>query len=162
MGEVPKRQIRSDEPPRGMMVRPLLSAHLESVVAIAKESFPLVWAPKEFLYFLEHPCQLNVGLFSPTNGELGAYFLGLLVKGELDIISIATKASHRRQGFAEQLLRAVIQIQSVERAFLEVNANNTSAISLYQKCGFQIQGIRKKYYEQRDDALLMRWVRSKP
>jgi len=38
---------------------------------------------------------------------------------------------------------------------LEVNEKNLSAITLYKKYGFQIVGIRKKYYNNISDAYIM-------
>lgn len=157
MGEIPKGQVRGNEPPGGIVFSPLTSAHLGAITEIAKESFAVVWAPKEFSYFLDHSCGLCWGLFS--DDTLRSYFLGLLVRGELDIVSIATSAASRRRGLGEQLLRKILTNPDVSRAFLEVNAQNSAAIELYKKCGFEIQGVRKKYYQHKDDALLMRWVR---
>ena len=39
--------------------------------------------------------------------------------------------------------------------FQEVNENNISAINLYKKYRFEEVGRRKKYYDQKDDAILM-------
>ncbi len=41
---------------------------------------------------------------------------------------------------------------------LEVNENNTNAISLYKKFGFEVEGVRVKFYNGRDDAFIM-WKR---
>jgi ribosomal-protein-alanine N-acetyltransferase len=38
---------------------------------------------------------------------------------------------------------------------LEVRNTNTSAQKLYQRFGFVPAGVRKKYYENRDDAIVM-------
>ena len=38
---------------------------------------------------------------------------------------------------------------------LEVNENNTFAITLYKKHNFEINGFRKKYYNGIDNALIM-------
>ena len=38
---------------------------------------------------------------------------------------------------------------------LEVNTNNIAAINLYKKFKFEKIGIRKKYYNNIDDALIM-------
>ena len=38
---------------------------------------------------------------------------------------------------------------------LEVNSKNQPAIELYQKFGFKQIGIRKKYYNMVDDAIIM-------
>ena len=42
---------------------------------------------------------------------------------------------------------------------LEVRSSNKPAISLYEKHGFKVDGIRKEYYQDnKEDALLM-WRR---
>lgn len=38
---------------------------------------------------------------------------------------------------------------------LEVNVNNIPAINLYKKYNFKEVGLRKKYYKNTDDALIM-------
>ena len=47
----------------------------------------------------------------------------------------------------------------IEQFFLEVRAGNKPAISLYEKCGFQVEGVRKNLYEMpKEDGLIM-WKR---
>ena len=41
---------------------------------------------------------------------------------------------------------------------LEVNVNNIPAINLYKKYNFKEVGIRKKYYNNTDDAIIMTLV----
>lgn len=127
------------------------------MIAIARDSFPVVWAPKEFEYFLNHPCGLCLGLF--VGDRLVSYFIGLLVRGELDIVSIATETAGRRGGKGACLLGAAMQDPRVEKAFLEVATDNTAAFGLYEKMGFKTMGTRKKYYQQKQDAYLMRWIK---
>ena len=38
---------------------------------------------------------------------------------------------------------------------LEVNENNNAAIELYKKFNFEIVGCRKKYYNGKDNAIIM-------
>jgi ribosomal-protein-alanine N-acetyltransferase len=40
-------------------------------------------------------------------------------------------------------------------AYLEVRTNNTAAISMYEKYGYDILYTRKKYYIDGDDAYVM-------
>ena len=42
-----------------------------------------------------------------------------------------------------------------EYTTLEVNENNLPAINLYLKYGFKNVGFRKKYYKNRDSAIIM-------
>ena len=44
---------------------------------------------------------------------------------------------------------------NVKSFTLEVNVNNTPAINLYEKFGFKNLGIRKKYYNNATDAIIM-------
>jgi len=138
-------------------ILPVGPAHLQTIREIARESFPVLWAPKEFLYFLEHPLGLNLGIF--TGDTLQTYFLSLLVRGELDIVSVASRPECRKQGKAERLLRYVQKLPTVDKAFLEVEASNLPAQKLYEKIGFSVTGVRKKYYQHRHDAHLMKWQR---
>ena len=44
----------------------------------------------------------------------------------------------------------------MRRAFLEVRAGNDAAQAMYKKFGFEVTGIRPKYYRDNDeDAILM-------
>jgi ribosomal-protein-alanine N-acetyltransferase len=129
--------------------------HIEAVRAVAALSFQRSWSPQDFGYFLAHECRLVGGIF---DGErLVAYFLGLVVQGELDIISVATHPDFRRRGLAEKLLRWACAQGNVQRAFLEVSTANESAIALYRKLGFHPLSVRKGYYDGQVDAQLMRW-----
>ena len=42
-----------------------------------------------------------------------------------------------------------------ETISLEVNEKNSIAIHLYERCGFEKIGIRKKYYNGIDNAIIM-------
>ena len=48
--------------------------------------------------------------------------------------------------------------EGATRCYLEVRASNVAARGLYEKLGFQLDGLRKNYYTTaagREDALLM-------
>ena len=77
---------------------------------------------------------------------------------DCQITNIVVKKSHRKQGIGSKLLEKLIEIAK-ETEFdilgLEVNENNVAAIKLYEKYGFEAVGIRKKYYNFTDNAVLM-------
>ncbi len=155
MGTFPQGQIRCDEQPRRLIRTGKVDCrHLDAVRAIAVGCFEVVWAPQDYAYFLAHDHGLCLGVFSET-GELTGFFLGLLVQGDLDVVSVATLPSYRRRGLGEQLVREAISAQGVRRAFLEVAVDNEAAIALYKKLGFSVTGIRRGYYEQKRDAYVM-------
>lgn len=128
--------------------------HADDVQRIAHASFPDRWKIEEILHFIEHPCGLCMGAFR-TDGALVAYLLSYLVQGDLDIVSVATEPSRRRQGLAARLLRRVWDGPGVKRVMLEVAVDNAPAIALYKKLGFEIKGLRRKYYRGTGDAHFM-------
>ena len=80
------------------------------------------------------------------------------VCGCADIIDVAVHNDFRRQGIGEKLLIEMLyecKKQSVFEVNLEVRKSNAPAIRLYKKLGFVENGIRKKYYQNTEDALLM-------
>jgi ribosomal-protein-alanine N-acetyltransferase len=50
---------------------------------------------------------------------------------------------------------SVAQEKMAEVLALEVRASNSAAIALYEKLGLVRTGVRRNYYEGRDDAVLM-------
>lgn len=92
----------------------------------------------------------------------GEVILGFaVVKNNLDlweIMQIMIDQNEQRQGLATQLLQFVItqaKKWGTTKLQLEVRQSNTPAIRLYQKNGFQKVGLRKKYYADHEDAVLM-------
>ncbi len=87
-----------------------------------------------------------------------AYMGMWLVADEGQITNVAVHPEHRRCGLAKQLIEAFIDIAKREELAcmtLEVRAGNQPAISLYQSFGFYQVGLRRNYYEGKEDALLM-------
>lgn len=80
---------------------------------------------------------------------------------EAHITMLAVHPSYRRQGFGQVLLQALLTVaqqQGLERATLEVRASNQSALSLYQKFGFQEVGRRRRYYPDTGEDGLILWL----
>ena len=64
---------------------------------------------------------------------------------------MAVLPEYRRQGIAKQLIEEMLRL-SAEKGCqvceLEVNTENTPAVELYKKCGFEVAGIRKNFYRR--------------
>jgi len=86
-------------------------------------------------------------------------FAGIsVVFDEATLNNLVVKKSCRGRGIGGELLETLIEIcsESKLKSFtLEVNVENTPAIKLYEKFGFQNLGIRKKYYNNSTDAYIM-------
>lgn len=70
-----------------------------------------------------------------------------------EIFEIAVRNTEKRKGLASKLLS---KLPNDKEIFLEVNENNIAAINLYEKFGFKQISIRKKYYNNKDDAIIMK------
>ena len=77
---------------------------------------------------------------------------------DIHITDIVVKKSFRRQNIGSILLKQLIALaekENITSITLEVNSNNIPAQKLYEKFGFKRVGLRKKYYNNTDDAVIM-------
>ena len=73
-------------------------------------------------------------------------------------MNIVVKKSKRNEGIGSKLLNKILEIAAAKNAktiTLEVNEKNLPAIKLYQKFGFEKVGLRKKYYYNTENAIIM-------
>lgn len=88
--------------------------------------------------------------------------------GHVGVLGMGVVAEHRGRGLGGRLLAA-----TVERAFeigltrieLEVFASNRAAIRLYERSGFEREGVRRRAYrldDREDDFVLMARLRDAP
>lgn len=87
-------------------------------------------------------------------------FAGIkIIIDEADIMNIAVKMDKRNSGIGSMLLEKLLEIAKISNCTsitLEVNENNLPAIYLYEKYHFERIGLRKKYYNNTDNAILMK------
>ena len=88
-------------------------------------------------------------------------YAGLDHGGEVaDVMTVAVTPAARGRGLGRRLLDELEVRAAARRAasvMLEVRADNTSAIGLYERAGYAVVSIRRRYYQPGDvDALVMR------
>jgi [ribosomal protein S18]-alanine N-acetyltransferase len=136
----------------------MVLADVPAVHAIDTLSFSLPWPERSFLFELtKNP--ISRGWVAEVDGKIAAMLLLWFIIDEAHIATIAVHPDFRRKGIGEQILlhalRAV-QEEGARRAFLEVRAGNSAAQAMYRKYGFEIVGVRPRYYkDNNEDALLM-------
>lgn len=77
---------------------------------------------------------------------------------QFEITNIVVKKDFRKKGIGNKLLAELIKFAKTnnkDKIILEVNKTNLPAIKLYEKNGFKNVGVRKKYYNNTDDANIM-------
>lgn len=130
----------------------------ETLAALHARSIrtPAPYSVTDFAAFLADPL-----VFLLVEADAGL-LLGRAVAGEAELLTIAVAPEARRRGLGRKLVSRFVyqaQLRGAERAFLEVAADNTAAIRLYESAGFTAAGRRRGYYltpeGHRIDALVL-------
>lgn len=94
------------------------------------------------------------------NEKILGYLILQIILDEGEIERIGIHSDYRRQSFAKYLLIDVLKETAITDCYLEVNENNEPAKYLYHSCGFEIIGRRSGYYQDGNDAIMMKWKRN--
>lgn len=100
----------------------------------------------------------HYGILLENQGEILGYLVGQLVFEMGDLFYIAVNPTKRGKGYGLELMKRFMsdaKSLEAETISLEVRMSNEAAISLYEKCGFSRATVRKNYYSDGEDALLM-------
>ena len=96
----------------------------------------------------------HVALDSTQTSVLG-FSLARCAGQEAEILTIVVDAARRGRGLGRLLLQAqldALALQGVREVFLEVEADNVAALTLYKRLGFSQVGERKAYYARPGQA----------
>jgi ribosomal-protein-alanine N-acetyltransferase len=143
----------------GVTVEPMRRRHVGQVLMIERESYPKPWTTTVFHDELD---QVASGHRHYVVAKLGRSVVGyaglMFVVDEAHVTNVAVHPDHRRGGIATRLLLALAR-KAIERGCvawtLEVRASSTGAQALYRAFGFAPAGVRAKYYENTEDAIVM-------
>lgn len=92
------------------------------------------------------------------DGAFAGYLSGVIAADECEVSNIAVIERFRRRKVGTELFAALVESAStrgVKSLYLLVRADNSAAIGLYRSLGFEVVGVRKRYYDG-DDANIMR------
>ena len=136
-----------------LLERSTLDQHQGSLRTLAAITSTHVLLEEE----LEKP-HSRIWIAQGEDASVHAYLLAWQVADELQIIDLATLPDSRRRGCGHALLEALISFGKEQHsacALLEVRADNSPAIALYQKMGFETHRLRPRYYDDGQAALEM-------
>jgi [ribosomal protein S18]-alanine N-acetyltransferase len=148
-----RRMTRHDE----ITICLLSEADLDEVLAIEEASYPRPWAREHFLDEVGSPFAFPMVALD-WEGRVAGYICPTLLLDEGEIRNVAVRADLRGKGVGQLLVGKVIaecRDRGASFVLLEVRVSNMPARALYRKLGFIEAGIRPKYYENGEDAILM-------
>lgn len=129
--------------------RALVVEDAQACADLHKAAFQQSWTTAEFENLIAARNTRSDGCTSSSGSALLAFIISRIVADEAEILTIATAPTERRRGLATVLLQDHLETLrhcGVHKLFLEVSANNTAALALYQKFGFGKIGERPAYY----------------
>ncbi len=134
--------------------------HVKQVFAIEAELNPEPWSEQLFTDELTVPETSRHWLVALGPEGVVGYAGSMLIGTEAHLMNIGVKPTQQRRGIAKSLMLTMladIARKGLVDMTLEVRPDNTAAISMYQKFGFAPNGVRKAYYPDGQDAMIM-WL----
>lgn len=140
--------------------RPMKKEDVLQVAEMEKQYFSEPWSEQAFLDALDKEEYFYM-VAVKEHAVIG--YCGLYqVLEEGNITQIAVHEDMRGRGIGEKLLQVFMQngdARGMDAYTLEVRVSNSSAIRLYEKCGFVTECVRKDFYSlPKEDAYIM-WKR---
>ena len=142
-----------------MKLREMTENDLPQVLELQRELAFQDWNEKQFLS--EIRASYAYCVVCEDDGKLLGYAIFHLLGPDSELLSIATRSSEQRKGIGSQLLKAGLDklTESGDQCFLEVRDGNAKARAFYEKHGFKLYSVRKKYYSDGEDAALYKFSR---
>lgn len=142
-----------------LTIEPMRRRHIREILAIEENVYPKPWTSGVFSSEIDLARRGERYYVVAKLGERVVGYAGLMFAlDEAHVTNIAVDPTCRRQGIARQLMVHIagqaIAHQSAALT-LEVRVSNTAAQELYRHFGFAPAGVRQRYYENTEDALVM-------
>jgi [ribosomal protein S18]-alanine N-acetyltransferase len=133
---------------------------LDEIVRMDASSRSTPWSRQSFFQELQNPFSYSFTLKKRIDSRARAIgFLCFRIVGqESEILALVIHPQFRQKGLGKQLMRFYIDYCSrrgVKAFYLETDASNQAAIRLYRSFSYDPIGRRPKYYQGKEDALLM-------
>lgn len=117
-----------------------------------------------YLYMKFYELYPDTFVVANINGFIVGYVVGFETKeGTGRIFSLAVHPSYQNKNIGSLLLKEIIRLfreMGILEIILEVRYDNEKAIKFYKKNGFFQFGIAEKYYDDAQDACLMKLILS--
>lgn len=137
-------------------LRQILPSDSKPVFKIETDSYRFPWSESDILCEIQNNFSKNFLL--ENKNQIVGYIFSHIVVDQIQINNVCIDKNYRGNGYAKLLLNSVfnnVKKTGVKHAFLEVRETNIVAFKLYCSIGFKKDCIRKKYYSDGDNAILM-------
>lgn len=139
-----------------MIVKNLFKSDICSILEVFKDNFSDGWNEKMLISAFDSGRFLCLG--AEENNELLGVITVSIGIDDADIEGVVTKNAFLRKGIGKLLVKNAldeIKNKGIEKVFLEVRESNNPAKNLYESFGFKPVSVRKKYYIDGENAIVM-------
>ncbi len=131
---------------------------VSEVLSLELASYTTPWSGTLFMNEIYKP--LSVAKVVRSGEKIVGYICADQVLDEGHILNVTVNPEYRRRGMAAHMVAHVIGLLSgraCKALFLEVRISNEAALRMYEKSGFGMITVRKRYYTAPDeDAVIMK------
>jgi ribosomal-protein-alanine N-acetyltransferase len=142
-----------------LTIEPMRRSHLPEILQIESTAYPQPWSEGVFIDELAMQSRGSRHyLVAKLGGRVVGYGGMIYMDDAAHVTNVAVDVAMRRRGVATELMLDLAweaRRRGMSSLTLEVRESNVSAQSLYRRFGFVPVGVRAKYYENRDDAIVM-------
>ena len=141
-----------------LKIRRVQPPDIIEVIALAYDTLPERYNPVIFNQFYE---SFPEGfLVVVDEQQLIGFLIGIKIAPTIArVLMLSIQSRYRKQGIGTALLNEFLRIMrhlSVTEVELEVRTTNRGALAFYKKQGFLLQHTLKQFYQNGDDAYVMK------
>lgn len=133
---------------------------LDQVMDIENASYPTPWSRGAFVREIVE--NVTATYIVAIQAEAIVAYAGMwTLFDEGHITNIAVHPDHRRRGVGLATLCELAryaQCHGASRLTLEVRPSNAGAQQLYRRAGFEVRGLRRRYYSDTGEDAVIMWL----
>jgi ribosomal-protein-alanine N-acetyltransferase len=144
---------------RQIVLEPMRRKHLKQILEIENQVYPRPWTHGVFTDEIAAARRAQrYYVVASVDGKVVGYAGIMLGVEEAHVTNIAVDPARQGGGIGSYLMHELCAVAvdcGCKSMSLEVRVSNKAAQALYAKFGFVPAGIRQRYYENSEDAIVM-------
>ncbi len=136
---------------------------IDALAELERLCFPVPWSWESIAKSITESSSSRFYLAELGGRIVACVSCWLVPPFECQLGNVAVDPGYRRRGIATLLLNKMLadcEELGIMDVTLEVRVSNVGAQALYRSLGFESEGLRRGYYQGKEDAVIM-WRREK-
>lgn len=142
-----------------LILKEMDESHILEVKAISDSSLKESWSLDSIKNELSN--SLATYIVGVLDNKVVGFAGAWLIASEGQITNVSVSKDFRGKGIGFSIINELLKTlasKGSKEVTLEVRESNLTAQKLYEKCGFKNEGIRKNFYPDKENAIIM-WKR---